>query len=133
MPVVSVFCFVIADNREEAVQRAGRKIGERCGNEFYNGYEVQKELVRKVSDLSSAYLTEEYARSRDLLQRYREAAEARRKAGDRLGKARAMRRAGDLFYENLCPDMPWFNIEGMDFSVPSEPWQWGAVMVDFHY
>jgi hypothetical protein len=130
--VVSVFCFFTADSREEAVRRAGRIIGDRCGNEFYDSYEVQKEPVRKVSELSSACLTEKYTRCQDLLQQYREAAGSCRKAGDSVGEARAMRRASDLLYENVCPDMPWYNFEDMCYVLPSGA-GWWAVMVDFHY
>jgi hypothetical protein len=65
----------MADSREEAVRRVECEVENNCGHEFYDDYEVQKELVRKVSDLSSAYLVEQYSRSQDILQRYREAAE----------------------------------------------------------
>jgi hypothetical protein len=132
MPVVSVYCFAETEDKKELIHRVNFFLEGRLGNEFYDGYTVREDNVRPLSDLFSDYLTKGYSRCRNLTRRLRKEALEMREAGNRLAEARAMRRASDLLYENLCPDMPWFNIECVDFSVPSEPSQWGAVMADFH-
>jgi hypothetical protein len=134
MSVVSVYCFVETEDKKELINRAKSFLENWLGNEFYDGFRVQEDgVLPYLSDLPSDYLEKECSRSQNLIQHLREKAAEMREAEDRLGEARAMRRASDLLYENLCPDMPWFNIESADFSIPSDPLRWGAVMVDFYY
>jgi hypothetical protein len=136
MATVSVYCFVAAGDKEEAARIVGVEIEERCEREFYEDWEVLEDGVRPLSALSDDYLTEEYSHSQDMIQRFREEGEQARKKGNRLAEACAARRLSDLLCENMCPDMPWFNFEGYDFSLPSGPpgiGQWFAVMVEFYY
>jgi hypothetical protein len=43
-----------------------------------------------------------------------------------------MRRASDLLWENMCPDMPWFNLGDYSYYLPEDSGGWWAVMVEFY-
>jgi hypothetical protein len=103
--------------------------------EFYDGFEIQEGPgdIQPLPDSYDGYFTPLYAASQSLLQQFREEAEKARKLGDRVGEAGALRRVSDLLYENMCPAMPWFNIESGDFFLPSDKQGWWAVMVEFYY
>jgi hypothetical protein len=133
MGTVNVYCFIEAKSREGAVRLVNFRLGDRLGREFYDGFEVQESEIRLLSDIAADYLTEAYTRSQNSLQQLREEAEKARKAGDRGGEAIALRYASDLLFENMCPAMPWHNIGGGDFSLPSDRRGWWAVMVSFYY
>jgi hypothetical protein len=132
MALASVYCFVTGDSREAAISRTGMLLSS-CNGEFYDGYQVRETDVQLLADLSSGYLAERRTRHRILLRKYRKRIKEAWKTGNCYSEAYAMRRASDLLYENMCVDMPWFNLEQADFFVPSSKVvKWWAVMVDFY-
>jgi hypothetical protein len=132
MGTVSVYCFIGAQNREDAEHAVNVLLEDTLGREFYDGFDIEENGTRPLSDISADYLTEVYTRSQDLIQQFRGEAEAAREADDRWGEAVALRRASDLLFENMCPAMPWYNIESYDFSLPPVKQGWWAVMVNFY-
>jgi hypothetical protein len=102
--------------------------------EFYDGFEVHNGAgdIQPLSNIPDDYLTAMYTASQDLLRQFREGAEEARKTGNRVSEARAMRHASCILYENMCVEMPWFNMEAGDFSLPLDTQGWWAVMVDFY-
>jgi hypothetical protein len=130
-----VYCFIRAQSREIAANVVNVWFERRLDKEFYDGFEVQEGLgdIQPLSNLPDNYFTEIYVASQSLLQQFREEAEEARRLGDRIGEAIALRRVSDLLFENMCPAMPWYNLECMGFSLPSGRKGWQAVMTDFYY
>jgi hypothetical protein len=135
MGTVGLYCFIGVQDKEDAKHAVNSFLEELLGQAFYDGFEIQDGPgdIQPLSDFYDGYFTPLYAASQSLLQQFREEAEKARKSGDRAGEAGALRRVSDLLYENMCPAMPWFNIEGGDFSMPSDKQGWWAVMVEFYY
>jgi hypothetical protein len=135
METVSVYCFICAKSREIAVNVVNGWLENRRDKEFYAYFTVQEGTgdTQLLSDLPDDYFTEIYTASQSLLRQFRENAEEMRKTGNRRGEARALRCASELLLENICPAMPWYNLESMDFFLPSDRQGWWAVMVDFYY
>jgi hypothetical protein len=135
MGTVSVYCFVKAQNQNEARYIVNVRLGDYMRREFYDGFEVQNDTgdIQPLSNIPDDYFTAVYTASQDLLQQLREEAEEARKTGNRVGEARAMRHASGILYEDMCVEMPWFNMEAGDFSLPLDKQGWWAVMTDFYY
>jgi hypothetical protein len=134
MGTVSAYCFICAQDKEDAKYAVNSFLEDRMGKEFYDGFTIQDGPgdIQLLSNFYDNYFTPLYATSQSLLQQFREEAEKARELEDRVGEAGALRRASDLLYESKCPAMPWFNIEGGDFFLPSDKQGWWAVMVEFY-
>jgi hypothetical protein len=132
MGTASVYCFIRADDEKDAARRAANEIS---GYDwpFWHDYTVLKStIVRFISLSKDRWHTGR--ETRELRERLlREHAEEKRKSGDRRGEALTLRRISDLLFENMCPIMPWYNLEEMSFSLPDKDNRWWAVMVDFYY
>jgi hypothetical protein len=126
-----------ADDKKDAAYAVESRLADWMGREFYyDGYLVRDDNVTLLTELAKTDRLLGYTRTQSKIQLLREEAVREQRLQNALGEARALRRASDLLFENMCIDMPWYNIDYGDFTVPSEPpksGKWWAVMVDFYY
>jgi len=109
--------FIAEDSKEDAIASVESWLDEYLSREFYYRFSV----TGNVYDMS--YLTKTFVEnslrlveSRLDIQRIRE--EEARVKGDREAEGIAACVVGDILCERLCEDMPWYNLDTMDWSVP---------------
>jgi hypothetical protein len=133
------YVFTLADNAEDAKWKVERWMEENEGNEFYDFADFEDPSTPLlIGDVPVHELKEAWERVEKQLPII-EGDIARYKAsGDRLMEGYSHIRYGNILNENLCSDMPYFNMEDWDWSVPNktigrEGSLWYAVEVVFHY
>jgi hypothetical protein len=133
MAYVSVLCFTKAESEEAAIRNVEVFCEEHSGKEFYDDWAAGK-CALPLERVADGYLNHALILSGNVLQSCREEAEAARKDGNKQAEAYAMRRASDILFENLCSDMPYFNIDEYGYSLPDKDNRagWWSVGVDFH-
>jgi hypothetical protein len=115
MDKVEFFCQDRADDRE-----------------FYDYYQVKEKGVKPLTPGFREELDALRMESVDRLQEHRDNAEKRRRAGSPSTEAAELRQVSDLLWENMTPDMPFFNTEDCSYHLPRELDDWWAVLVTFH-
>ena len=140
MSRVSIYVFISASDKDAAVSRVQSFLEESCGREFFDGFEAVEDDVILASGLTPDYIRKGDEAAADLLQHHRKRAAECAEAGDKHGEGYALMSAGEILAEHLCSDMPWFNLDYWDWTVPCESHapaepghNWYAVMVEFHY
>jgi hypothetical protein len=133
MSTTSVYCFVEADSKEAALKRARYFGQDSLGKEFYNGFEIREDDVLPFSELSAYFLVKGKVQNEQFLLRLRGDLEYAQERGTRLHEGLVMLEIGRLLVEDLSSDMPWYNFERADYSLPADAEGWWAVKVDFHY
>jgi hypothetical protein len=135
-----VYVFTLAENTEDAKSNVRCWLDEYAEREFYDYAVLSKpETAMLVKDVP----TEELENARNETERQLPIIEgdiAKYKASCARGmEGYSHFRYGHILNENLCSDMPYFNMEHWDWSVPNKAHDvaidsdWYAVMVDFHY
>jgi len=134
-------CYMItlAEDAEDAKSNVRCWIEDRFEKEFfdYGGLEDGEEVVllseiRESLEITKVRVTEErLAEIEKDIQKWKDINRAM------LGFSYV--RYGNVFQEGFCSDMPFFNIEDWDWSLPTDApkkagkSEWYAVRVDLHY
>jgi hypothetical protein len=137
---LSVYVFTLAEDFEDAEGRVHRWVDECDGKEFFDYAEIECPGASVLlEEIPVHELRDVWGGTAQRLSMV-EAEIARCKAsGDRKKEGLLHFRYGDILMENPCSDMPFFNMEDWDWSVPnkvpgaSAGKKWYAVKVDFHY
>jgi hypothetical protein len=129
--------FTCAEDKEDARDSVESWLDEYLGREFYDGYRIGETVHR--SEIHHSYFDKEWTRVEDMLDRQREEAEKYRRGKDRQGEGQAHHIAANILLERLCPEMPWFNRDTWDWSLPDKDGElegeqdnWWAIEVTFH-
>ena len=141
MSHLSVYIITLAADAEDAKSEVESWLDDYANREFFDYgsieepekvvllSEIRKELEEKKAEAESALPSIEIE-----IQRYKE-------SGNRRMEGFSHKRYGAVLDEDLCSDMPFFNIENWDWSIPTEiptlngdteGMEWYAVMVDLH-
>jgi hypothetical protein len=129
--------FTSAPDKDTAICRVESWLEDCSEREFFDGAEVLEDDVVLASSLSPVYFAKGRKETDGALRRRREDAVRSAERGDKSGEGRALIHAGNILCESLCYDMPWFNMEYWDWTVPDDASReqgkdWYAVMVNFH-
>jgi hypothetical protein len=137
---ISVYVFTVARDEDDAARRVENRLEDFCGREFFDGFEVRKDSVVSVWSLVPEYVTARLKALDVLLRRRRKEAAGLAESGDKFQEGHALNRVGDILCEQMCEDMPWFNMEDWNWEIPGpvdiskNPGEdWYAVMTDFRY
>jgi hypothetical protein len=133
-----VYVFTVAPDKDRAEDRVEGRLEDWREREFFEGIEVLRDSTVLVSSLSPEYFADGLERVDRMLRRRLEAAVALAECGNKSGEGYSLICAGNILRESLCRDMPWFNMDYMDWKVPDDAYKvpgtdWYAVMVDFRY
>jgi hypothetical protein len=139
--MAGVLCYVFtrAEDGRDARESVESWLDEYLGREFYDGFEVGS--AQRRSEMRDKYIDRRYADVSYLLDRKREEADKAKLTKDRQGEGWAHHTVANILLERLCPEMPWFNKEAWDWSLPDKdgrlhgnpPDNWWAVEVRFDY
>jgi len=129
----------LAEDAEDAKSTVSGWIDDHFEKEFYDyGGLEEGEGVALVSDVvkeleeAKKYPEQQLIEIQKDIEKYKE-------AGNRGMEGFSHIRYGNILQESFCSDMPFFNIENWDWSIPtevpenSEGCQWFAVRVDLHF
>jgi hypothetical protein len=135
-----VYIFTLAENAEDAKSKVSSWLEDYADREFYDYAGLEEpEKAMLLKDVPASELEDaRYATER--LLPIIEGDIAQYKASGNLGmEGYSHIRYGHILNENLCPDMPYFNMENWDWSIPDKVPEtatgsdWYAARVDFHY
>jgi hypothetical protein len=130
---VFCYCFTEAADKDAAIANVETFCTD-CGErEFFDAIQPDEEQTKPLEDVPEDELAKLYDESRKVIRSNRKAARAAAKAGDTITEAYASRKLSDLLWANMCPDMPYFNIDDYSYDLPDDKKGWWAVMVNFHY
>ena len=140
---IHTYFLTLAEDADEAKSNVESFIEDRFEKEFfdYGGLEETEEskLVSSVNDVCIDLRESKFFTENDLLESIRKEIEQWKASGNRTMEGYAHKRYGEILMESFCADMPFFNIENWDWSIPTkvpeeaEGCQWFAVKVDLHY
>jgi len=141
---IHVYIFTLAESAEEAESNVRCYLDDYCGEHApfdYGGieeYEYEKRETKPVSEIA-ADLPEQLKTADDCLQQSLKRFDEYRARGDKGAMAYQASVIHDIAGEHFCSDMPYFNMETEDWTVPTEKsgadgdGDWYAVRVDLHY
>jgi len=143
MSYQDVYLIVLADSAEEARGEAESWLDEYNGREYYDSFRVEEDCesapLSEIRGKLEALVKDHNGR---IIPELEKEIEDCRKYGygkDLLGNAYV--RLGDVLREGFCSDMPVYNMENFDWSVPAEDAgverkaggvEWYAVKVEIH-
>jgi len=130
---------VLAESIDDAKTEVESWIEEHSGREFYDygGLKEPEEAVL-LNEISES-MEEAKAEMENLLPIIEADIEQYKKSGNRFGEGYGHKRYGSILTEDFTEDMPFFNIENWNWSLPTEipedreGCNWYAVMADFHF
>jgi hypothetical protein len=128
------YVFVEADTAESATNWVRIRL-EELRYEFYDGFNVDPDRTVRVKDLPRDVIDRAACNVQKEADLIKEQIDVFKPDGnkDMLGWLHI--RYGEILQEELCRDMPYFNIECWDWSVPedrNEARPWFAVHVTFY-
>jgi hypothetical protein len=101
------YCFTVADNEEQAVNRISDWLKENSKLVFYDSFEVHNHDVQLVSELPEDFTNCMIAKTEAALKQYRKSINEAQKSQNRSAEWYAMHHAAQILNESLCFDMPW--------------------------
>ena len=134
------YFIALAESAEDAKSNVEGWIGDHFEREFYDyGGLEEGEGVFLVSEVvKELNASMEYTQN-EIMPEVIKDIEKYKKAGDRGMEGYSHVRYGNILQESFCPDMPFFNIDEWDWSIPTEvpenakDCQYFAVRVDLHF
>jgi len=134
---ILVFLLTLAENEKEALSKARNWIDNNAGKEFFDyGELVSDEAV--LVDTIKEELKAKKEKALNELSFIEQDISMYIKQGDRKGEGWSHVRYGKILLEHPTSDMPFYNIEECDWSIPTVTWtdtdvgNWYAVNVDLH-
>jgi hypothetical protein len=136
---LSVYIFAKAKTVIGAKERVRGWLIKHVGREFFRLAHIEEAGAKLLEDVPVHELNDAWQSTQQQLPVV-EADIARCKvSGDRDTEGYSHIRYGNILRENFCFDMPYFNVENGDWSVPNKVSaqdtgvNWYAVMVNFNY
>jgi hypothetical protein len=71
------YLFIVAEDKQDAIDKIESRLDELQGSEFYDGYEIIEAETKLVPEIPEEFIGKELAGVEDLLRRKHEEAEAR--------------------------------------------------------
>jgi len=134
------YFIALAENAEDAKSNVKGFIEDHYEREFYDyGGLEEGEGVFLVGDVVEELKKLRECTENDLLEAVKNDIERYKASGNRTMEGYAHKRYGEILMESFCPDMPFFNIDKWDWSIPTEvpdnakDCQYFAVRVDLHF
>jgi hypothetical protein len=131
MSRVSLYFITPAEDRDEAEALVESWLEDMAGREFYDGFDVVTEDVRRVYGFSPGFFADRKRRVQQEITRYAEGM-ARWEAENNarmVGYCHVC--IGHILMESCCHDMPFYNLGTVDWTEPDKD-DW-AVRVTLHY
>lgn len=133
MARISVYFITKAEDREEACANVESWLEDFIGREFYDGFTVVKEDVRRCGEFNRDFMDALKQRKQQKLQevyRYEKLVEQWKAEGNVYQAGYCYVCLGRILMEALCEDMPFYNLSTQDWTEPDQ-YDW-AVMVTLH-
>jgi len=136
MSCTSKYILIEAENEDGAKMYAERFLDEYAGREFFDGGCINTETAGSVVPLSQ--VKDELEKDKreiftvTLPEIEKEIADYK-EHGVRMQEGWAHIRYGEILSECVCSDMPFFNPDYGDWTIPEDADRWYAVLVDLHY
>jgi len=139
-------CYMItlAESAEDAKSTVEDWIEEHFEREFYDygGLEKGEEVVL-LSEIRERLEAEKAEEVNRLIPEIENEIQKWKESGNRSMEGYSYVRYGNVLQESFCPDMPFFNINDWDWSLPEfvpkdcgdpeSQYDWYAVKVDLHF
>lgn len=129
----------LAEDSEEAKSNVEAWIGEYSGREFFDWGDLEEgEKVVPLDEIRDE-LEKHKKEVIETLKELDKNIQHHKETGESGAEGYLHRRYADIQLENTTDEMPFFNIENWDWSLPTEvpndmkDCQWFAVMADLHF
>jgi len=136
------YFLTLAEDVDDAKSNVESFIEDRFEKEFfdYGGLEEsEKEIAFPLSEVLDRLKKSMDYTEKEILPEVENDIEEYKKTGNRTMLGYSHVRYGHILMESLCADMPFFNINCWDWTIPTKVpeeakgCEWYAVMVDLHY
>lgn len=135
-----VYIFTLAENAEDAKSNVRYWLDDYAGREFYDYAGLEEpEISMLLKDVPAGELEESLCETERLFQIIERDIAQYKASGNRDMEGFSHIRYGRILSQSFCDDMPYFNMEYWDWSVPDKVpetatgCEWYAVRADFHY
>jgi len=135
-----IYLITLAEDEGEATSNVSCFIDDHFEKEFYDyGGLEEPEKVVLLDEVRENLAKEKEEWINEMIPKIENDMILYKEKGFRDQEGYAHKRYGDILCESFCPDMPFFNIDNWDWSLPMEipeeakNQKWFAVMVDLHF
>lgn len=111
------YFMVDAEDGESALYTVELFLDEWVGRDFFDGYEIDPQAVQ-VKDLPVFFIMEQLEKSAEKRKSLIREINDEWTGCDKRQLGWLYQRVGELLLENLCADMPYYNINTGDFTIP---------------
>jgi hypothetical protein len=134
---ISKYLVTFAENEEDAKLKTESWLDEYAGKEFFEYGVIDEESEKQVVSLDEIreQLEAEKAELEKKLPEIEEEIRKCKESGNKSMEGDYHKRYGFILCEELTEDMPYFNIDLWDWSLPDEKkdnGKWYAVLADFN-